>query len=243
MPNLNPRVIGDLPYPNRSATTRSDLNVGGLLTAPITTPGTGYTIGEQVTITSPPSGGIQAVAEIETVDGAGGILTIKVTNPGAGYTVAPTISDPSPTTGTGAVYDTSTISSVVPVFLGRIYTTSAGRLIIPTAAGSVADLTDGVLQVRATTVIGDGFTQVQVVTPPTRILLKAPAGIKLNDKVDLDTPTASTVDQEKVKKGGNTFSSGYIGRVFEIDTKNTDGSKKLVTVDNDLVVIDMGVAQ
>ena len=29
----------------------------------------------------------------------------------------------------------------------------------------------------------------------------------------------------------------------KIDTKNTDGSVKLVTVDNDLVVIDMGVAQ
>lgn len=246
MPNLNPRVIGDLPYPNRSSTTRANLSVGGITIAPPpTTPGADYTVGEQLTVAAPPSGGIQAIIEIATVDGSGGILTLKIVNPGAGYTSAPALSDPIPTTGDGnAVYDVVVLSSVVPVFLGRIYTTDgSGRLIVPTAATSEADLTNGVLQARATTVTGDGFTQVQVATAPSRILLKVPAGIKINDKVDLATPTATTVDQEKVKKGGNAFSSGYLGRVFEIDTKNTDGSKKLVTVDNDLVIIDLGVAQ
>jgi len=244
MPNLNPRKIGDLPYPNRSATTNVDLNVGGVLTVTATTPGTGYTVGEQVTIAAPPSGGIQAVAEIETVDGSGAILTLKVSKPGAGYTVAPAVTDPVPTTGTGAVY-LATISDVVPVFLGRIYTTgSDGRLIDPPTVGSVVDLTSGVMQSRATTVTGDGFTKVQVVTPPTRVLLKDKVGgLKINDKVSLGVINATTPDQESVVIGSNVFDPAHVGRVFEIDTKNTDGSKKLIAAVNDLLVIDMGVAQ
>jgi len=244
MPNLNPRVIGDLPYPNRSATTNALLDVGGLASAPVTTPGSGYTIGEQVTITPPPSGGIQAVAEIETLDNNGGILTLKITNQGAGYLQAsvPVITDPVPTTGTGAVYGTTTVQLITPVFLGRIYTAgSGGELKIPSVVSSDAILLGGVMQARATTVTGDGNTRVQVITAPSRILLKAKAGIHVNDAVDLETPTPTTVDQEKAKLGSSAFKEGHLGRVFEIETKNADGTKKDSTADNDLVVIDLGV--
>jgi len=246
MPNLNPRKIGDLPYPNRSATSHVDLNVGGIETAPApSVAGSGYTVGEQLTVAAPPSGGIQAVIEIATVDGSGGILTLKITKPGAGYTAAPTPSDPVPTTGGGATYSATTITAVVPSFLGRIYTTdSAGRLLDPPTAGSVVDLTNGVLQARATTVTGDGFTKVQVVTPPTRILLKDKVGgLKKNDKVSLGVLDATTPDQESVVIGASTFDPAHVGRVFEIDTKNTDGSEKLIAAVNDLLVIDTGVAQ
>lgn len=246
MPNLNPRKIGDLPYPNRSATTRVDLNVGGILTAPApSVAGIGFVVGEQLTVAAPPSGGIQAVIEIATVDGSGGILTLKIVKPGAGYTAAPTPSDPAGTAGSGATYTVTTLMDIVPAFLGRIYTTDAtGRLLDPPTVASVVDLTNGVLQARATTVTGDGFTQVQVVTPPSRILLKDQAGgLKINDKVSLGVIDATTPDQESVVIGASTFDPAHVGRVFEIDTKNADGSKKLVGVIGDLLVIDLGVAQ
>ena len=135
---------------------------------------------------------------------------------------------------------------IVPAFLGRIYTTdSSARLIIPTAASSEADLTNGILQSRATTVIGDGFTSVQVVTPPSRILLKAKvAGLKINDKVSLGVLSATSPDQESVVAANLTaFDLAYVGRVFEIDTKNADGTKKLIAAVGDLLVIDLGVSQ
>lgn len=246
MPNRNPRKIGDLPYPNRSATTNVELNVGGILTAPApSVAGSGYAVGEQLTVAAPPSGGIQAVIEIATVDGSGGILTLKIVKPGAGYTSAPTPSDPAVTSGSGATYTATTLMSIVPVFLGRIYTTDAtGRLIDPPTAASVVNLTNGILQARATTVTGDGFTKVQVVTPPTRILLKDKAGgLKINDKVQLGVLNATTPDQEAVVIGVTSFDTAHVGRIFEIDTKNTNGSKKLVSEAGDLLVIDMGVAQ
>ena len=244
MPNKNPRVIGDLPYPNRSATTHADLNVGGVATAANPgTVGTGYVVGEKLTVTAPPAGGIQAVIEIATVDGNGGILTVAITNPGAGYLVIPTMADPVPTGGSGAVYGVTTITAVVSVTKGFIYSTDiAGRLIIPVTVADIPNLVGGVLQARADTVAGDGFTKVQVVAPPSRILLKANAGIKLNDKVEL-LGSGTTPDQSKVKIGADIFTKAYLGRVFEVETKTADGSKKIVTADNDLVVIDTGVPQ
>ena len=246
MPNLNPRKIGDLPYPNRSATTNVDLNVGGIETAPDpSSAGSGYAVGEQLTVAAPDSGGEQAIIEIATVDGSGGILTLKVVNPGSNYSVAPTPADPAVTSGSGAVYVVTTITAIVPSFLGRIYTTdSAGRLLNPPTAGSVVDLTNGILSARATTVTGDGFTKVQVVTPPTRVLLKDKVGgLKINDKVSLGVISASVPDQESVVIGSTSFDPAHVGRVFEIDTQNTDGSKKLVGAVGDLLVIDLGVAQ
>lgn len=246
MPNLNPRKIGDLPYPNRSATTRVDLNVGGIETAPApSVAGSGYAVGEQLTVAAPPSGGIQAVIEIATVNGSGGILTLKIVKTGAGYTAAPTPTDPAVTSGSGAIYTITTLTDVVPAFLGRIYSTdTAGRLIDPPTAGSIVDLTSGVLSARSDTVTGDGFTQVQVVSPPTRVLLKDQAGgLKAHDKVSLGVINATTPDQESVVLGSTSFDPAHVGRVFEIDTKNADGSKKLIAEVGDLLVIDMGVAQ
>lgn len=242
LPNLNPRVVGDIAYPNRMAKSNAPLNVGGVTEITVNVAGTGYSVGEQLTIAAPPPGGIQAKAEIETVDSGGEILTVKITNPGAGYTVAPTPTITSP--GVGGTFNVAVISAIVPANYGRIYSTdNFGKLINPPTAASVVDFTNGILQAQATTVTGDGNTRVQVVTAPTRITLKAEAGLKKNDKVDLAVIDATTPDQEKVQKGSNTFSTGYVGKIFEIETKNADGSVKEVTVDDDLVQVDMGVAQ
>lgn len=245
MPNLNPRVIGDLPYPNRSATTNVDLNVGEIISIGVDAAGTGYVVGAPLTIPPPGnSAGTQATAEVETITVAtGAILTVLITNSGTGYsgTVSPTI----PSATTQATFNAAGVQALVPAILGRIYTTdSAGRLLNPPTAASVVDLTNGVLSARATTVTGDGFTKVQVVTPPTRVLLKDKAGgLKINDKVSLGILAANLPDQESVVIGSTTFDPAHVGRVFEIDTKNPDGSKKLVGEAGDLLVIDMGVSQ
>ena len=246
MPNLNPRKIGDLPYPNRSATTNMELSLGGLLGVGISAAGTGYLVGAPLTITAPQIGDLQAEAVVGTVGATGNILTVLITNPGAGYSAVPTVTIPLATTQ--ATFSPITVTDNIPVTLGKIYTTGTsattlGRLINPPTAASLTDLTQGVFQARATTVAGDGFTKVQVTTPPTRILLKAPAGIKVNQKVDLAILTTTTPDQERVKAGTATFSKGYLGRVFGIETKDSKGSKKLVTELDDLVVVDTGVAQ
>jgi hypothetical protein len=62
----------------------------------VTAPGLLYAPGDAIDI-GPPNlpGGIQAVAEVTTVDGGGGILTITITNPGEGYSIVPAIAFPT----------------------------------------------------------------------------------------------------------------------------------------------------
>lgn len=245
LPNLNPRVVGDLPYPNRMAISNAPLNVGGVTNIDINVPGINYKVGDELIIDAPPVGGIQAKAVVTLVKltaPEGEILAIEITDPGAGYTGAPAVTiGPS---GTGATFNGVTVSTIIPITFGLIYTTdTAGRLIVPVAASSSAILTKGVLQAQATTFDGDGNTRVQVATPPSRIILKADAGLKKNDMVQLFTPTPTTTNQEKVKAGSVIYDTGHLGRIFEIETHNADGSVKEVTIDNDLVVIDLGVSQ
>lgn len=242
MPNLNPRVIGDLPYPNRSATTHMDLNIGEVTNIDINAPGSGYVVGEKLIIAAPTgTGGIQAEAEVTEVDGTGGITEITITNVGSGYTAVPAVTIVNATTQ--GSFDGVAVSTIVAITKGLIYTSDAnGRLIVPIAVAGIAQLLNGIFQARASTTPGDGFTKVQVVTAPTRILLKANPFIQVNAKVDM-LASGTTVTQDKVRDGANSFQAGYVGRVFEIETKNPDGSKKLVTDTDDLVVIDLGVSQ
>ena len=83
-----------------------NLIVGGAInsTIAITTAGSGYTRAPILTLTPPPSGGVQATAVCTLTAGAIGAVT--VTNQGAGYTSVPTVTvtnSPDDTTGTGAV--------------------------------------------------------------------------------------------------------------------------------------------
>ena len=57
----------------------------------VTAAGSGYTTSSAVTISAPPTGGIQATAIVKTVDTNGGILTVDILNPGSGYTSTPTV--------------------------------------------------------------------------------------------------------------------------------------------------------
>ena len=67
----------------------------------VTAAGSGYTISSAVTISAPPTGGIQATAIVKTVDTNGGILTVDILNPGSGYTSIPTVTVAG---GTGATF-------------------------------------------------------------------------------------------------------------------------------------------
>lgn len=238
MPIINPRVPGDLPYPFRTAIGKAPLNFGGVTEITIGGAGVDYLAGDELVIAAPPSGGIQARAQITTVDGSGTPLTITIINPGAGYTVAPAVSGGSGTLATFTAVLTG--AATVPVSKGNVYVSDDnGRLINPPTALSVVDLSAGIMQAIETTVIGDGNEFVQVVTPPGRIILLAPAGLKKNDRVDLAALDADNADQDKVVEA--TEETAYLGRIFEIETKNTDGSVKLVTEEDDKVVIDLGV--
>jgi phage tail sheath protein FI len=88
----------------------------GILTAPITTQGAGYTIAPPVTFPAPPTGGVQAtgIAVLGTGGDAGKVVSITITNPGEGYTgtvAAPTIGAP-PSGGVQAVAGTPTKGTV-----------------------------------------------------------------------------------------------------------------------------------
>jgi hypothetical protein len=79
----------------------------GISAINITAPGTLYSPGDAIDIGPPNLPGIQATAEVTTVDGGGGILTVTITNPGEGYTVVPAIAFP---TGAGNATGTAEIN-------------------------------------------------------------------------------------------------------------------------------------
>jgi hypothetical protein len=67
---------------------------GGAITAIVaTTPGTGYTVGQALSIAE--VGGSGAAAQVDTIDANGGILTVTVSSGGTGYTT-PTIGIANP---------------------------------------------------------------------------------------------------------------------------------------------------
>lgn len=88
----------------------------GILTAPVTTQGSGYTTAPPVTFPAPPTGGTQAtgIAVLGTGVNAGKVVSITITNPGEGYSgsvAAPTIGAP-PAGGVQAVAGTPTKGTV-----------------------------------------------------------------------------------------------------------------------------------
>lgn len=88
----------------------------GILTAPITTQGAGYTTAPPVVFPAPPAGGVQAtgVAVLGTGSDAGKVVSITITNPGqygASAVAAPTIGAP-PSGGVQAVAGTPTKGTV-----------------------------------------------------------------------------------------------------------------------------------
>ena len=133
----------------------------------------------------------------------------------------------------------SIIKDALAITKGFIYTPDAeGRLIVPITTTSVADLTRGIRQAKsdAAAPTAEDTDEVQCLVPGSIILLKAPAGIVEGQDVDLKAVT-STTTQDKCMVSVSPHGKGYLGKVFSIYTKGTDGVTKQKTADDDLVEI------
>lgn len=124
------------------------------------------------------------------------------------------------------------ISAGVTITKGKIYTKDGnGELVVPTTT-----LVKGIYQARATPTVnipalaGD---KVQTLNLRSRILMVDSAGgLVEGDEV------VNTVDTDEVVIGDKS-SVLHIGRVFEISTKDAQGTKKKVADAGDLVIVDM----
>ncbi len=76
--------------------------------------GQNYTTSSTVTVSAPPTGGVQAVMTVGSVDSNGAITAMNITNAGSGYTSAPTV---TVGTGTGATFQVR-FDSVAGTILG-----------------------------------------------------------------------------------------------------------------------------
>ncbi len=130
------------------------------------------------------------------------------------------------------VVNTQNIDAGVTIIKGVIYTKNTdGELVV-----SGGDLTKGIYQATATptinvpALVGD---EVQVLGPRTRILMEDSAGGLVGGDNVINTTNTNEVTVIGVTTGVN-----YIGRVFEIYTRNTDSSKKIVAAAGDLVVVE-----
>lgn len=137
--------------------------------------------------------------------------------------------------------DRNVIKNALAITKGHIYTPDAeGRLIVPLSTSGVADLTRGAMQakVSATAPSAEDTDLVQVLKARSRILLKADASLVPGQEVELKS-SSSTTTADKCMAAVSPRTKGYLGRIFEIYTKGTDGVKKQKTSDGDLVVIDL----
>jgi len=131
-----------------------------------------------------------------------------------------------------SVVVTQEIDAGVTILKGVIFTkNAAGELVV-----STGNLTKGIYQSTATPTInvpavaGD---EVQVLGPRTRMLLKDSAGgLVAGDNVN------NTTNTDEVVVATVTTGINYVGRVFEIYTRNTDSSKKKLAAAGDLVVVE-----
>src|SRR6185312_5764325 len=96
--------------------------------------GTGYTTAPTVTISAPPSGGVQATATA-TVSG-GSVISVTVTNPGSGYTSTPTVTFTG--AGTGATATATVVFGTTAVKSGTVisYNSTSKTLVVSMTKGA-----------------------------------------------------------------------------------------------------------
>ena len=129
------------------------------------------------------------------------------------------------------VTTTQQISDALQITKGVVYTKdAAGRLIV------VASTIDqGMFQAKATpTAVAVAADQdaVQVLGPRSRIIMDdTVGGLVVGEDVIL------VVNTSQVVTGAKT-SILYMGKVFEIYTRNTDNTEKIITVANDQVIVE-----
>ncbi len=130
-----------------------------------------------------------------------------------------------------SVTTTEPISDTLVILKGVVYTKdAAGRLIVVTTT-----LDQGIYQAKATpllpAVVADD-DEVQVLGPRTRMIFDdAVGGLVPGEDVIVVANTTNIVTGAKT-------SALYIGKVFEIYTRNTDSTKKIVSVSGDKIVVE-----
>ena len=126
---------------------------------------------------------------------------------------------------------TRPISDTLQITKGIVYTSdAAGRLIVVTTT-----LENGIFQAKATPLLPAVVANddaVQVLTPRTRMIFDdAVGGLVPGEDVLVVANTTNIVT-------GLKSSILYIGKVFEIYTRNTDSTRKLVSVVDDKIIVE-----
>ncbi len=125
---------------------------------------------------------------------------------------------------------TEQISDTLVILKGVVYTKAAGRLIVVTTT-----LSKGIFQAKATPLAAAVVANedaVQCLTPRTRMIFDdAVGGLVVGEDVIVVANTTNVVT-------GSKTSALYIGKVFEIYTRNTDATRKIVSVATDKVVVE-----
>ena len=130
-----------------------------------------------------------------------------------------------------SVTTTENISDTLVILKGVVYTKdAAGRLIVVTTT-----FDNGLYQAKATPVaaaIVANDDKVQALGPRTRMIFDDTVGglVPGEDVIAVANTT-------NVITGAKT-SALYLGKVFEIYTRNTDSTKKIVSAANDKVVVE-----
>lgn len=130
-----------------------------------------------------------------------------------------------------SVTTTEPISDTLVILKGVVYTKdAAGRLIVVAAT-----LDNGIFQAKATPLaaaVVANNDKVQVLGPRTRMIF--------NDTVGSLVPGEDVIvvaNTTNIVTGAKT-SDLYIGKVFEIYTRNTDSTKKIVSEVGDRIVVE-----
>lgn len=130
-----------------------------------------------------------------------------------------------------SVTTTEPISDTLVILKGVVYTKdAAGRLIVVAAT-----LDNGIFQAKATpeaAAVVANDDKVQVLTPRTRMIF--------NDTVGSLVPGEDVIvvaNTTNIVTGAKT-SDLYIGKVFEIYTRNTDSTKKIVSEVGDRIIVE-----
>jgi hypothetical protein len=130
-----------------------------------------------------------------------------------------------------SVTTTEPISDTLVILKGVVYTKdAAGRLIVVAAT-----LDNGIYQAKATPLspaVAADDDEVQTLGPRTRMIFDdAVGGLVPGEDVIVVANTTNIVT-------GAKSSDLYIGKVFEIYTRNTDSTKKIVSVATDKIVVE-----
>lgn len=126
---------------------------------------------------------------------------------------------------------TQPISANLAITKGVVYTKNAAGHLIAVTDTVVKGIFQAATSAPANATAGDG--KVQCLTQRSRFLKKAiVAGLVTGDSVTIASGGASVIS-------GAKSAANYVGTVFEIYTKDANGTAKDVSVANDLVIIDM----